>query len=422
MMDIGLTALLLLLLVVVFGFWRKVNVGLLAIAGAAVLGYASGQFSGKQIIGGFSASLFMTLLGVTLFFGIIQENDCIEFVMRRMVGGFGKQIWMAPVLVFAMGFIVAAIGPGCVPAMAFAAAMAVPLAHETGYHPVMLLVIGNLGTYSGRFSPITPEGILIRSLLEEQGLSISITSLILNTLIGNLVLFLIVFAAYKGFRVKASDGIKIECEKEKMRADQVIALISVAVMILLVIFVNMDVGLASFLVSAVLILLRIGDEKKAVGSVPWNTLLLVCGVGVLMNLVISTGGIDMLANSMSSIMTSGTAAGIMGVVSAVMSWFSSAIGVVFPTLIPTVGTIVNNVGGGVQTAEMVSVIALFASVAGLSPASTGGAIIMGACGADEEFNRRYPGDRLFAQLLAWAFITIGVLAVMAFAGVFGWFG
>ena len=321
-----------------------------------------------------------------------------------------------------MGFIVAAIGPGCVPAMAFAAAMAVPLAHETGYHPVMLLVIGNLGTYSGRFSPITPEGILIRSLLEEQGLSISITSLILNTLIGNLVLFLIVFAAYKGFRVKASDGIKIECEKEKMRADQVIALISVAVMILLVIFVNMDVGLASFLVSAVLILLRIGDEKKAVGSVPWNTLLLVCGVGVLMNLVISTGGIDMLANSMSSIMTSGTAAGIMGVVSAVLSWFSSAIGVVFPTLIPTVGTIVNNVGGGVQTAEMVSVIALFASVAGLSPASTGGAIIMGACGADEEFNRRYPGDKLFAQLLAWAFITIGVLAVMAFAGVFGWFG
>ncbi len=58
MMDIGLTALLLLLLVVVLGFWRKVNVGLLAIAGAAVLGYASGQFSGKQIIGGFSASLY----------------------------------------------------------------------------------------------------------------------------------------------------------------------------------------------------------------------------------------------------------------------------------------------------------------------------------------------------------------------------
>lgn len=117
MMDIGLIALLLLLLVVALGFWRKVNVGLLAIAGAAVLGYVSGQFSGKQIIGGFSASLFMTLLGVTLFFGIIQENGCIEFVMRRMVGVFGKQIWMAPVLVFAMGFIVAAIGPGCVPGL-----------------------------------------------------------------------------------------------------------------------------------------------------------------------------------------------------------------------------------------------------------------------------------------------------------------
>lgn len=420
-MDIGLISLLLLVLVVIIGFFKKVNVGLLAIAAAAVLGYVSGLFTGKQIIGGFSTSLFMTLLGVTLFFGIIQENGCIELVMRRVVAMFGKTIWMVPILLFAMAYLVAAIGPGCVPAMAFAAAMAVPLAHESGYHPIMLLIIGNLGTYSGRFSPITPEGVLISGLLEAQGLSISNMSLMLSTLLGTIVLFVVVFIGYKGYQVKGGQSETGTVVTEKLQGKQIVAICSIMVMILMVIVGNVDVGLASFLVSAFLILAGICNEKKDFASVPWNTLIMVCGVGVLMNLVISTGGIDTLANAMSSVMSPWSAAGITGVVAAVMSWFSSAIGVVFPTMIPTVGAIAENVGGDVKIVELVSSIAIFASVAGLSPASTGGAIIMGACGGDKEFNEKYPSDKLFVQLLLWAIGCTAILAVMAFAGAFGWF-
>ena len=64
--------------------------------------------------------------------------------MRKLVGLFGHHVWLVPPLVYGVGFVFAAIGPGCVPAMAFAAAVAVPLAHETGYHPIMLLLLGNL--------------------------------------------------------------------------------------------------------------------------------------------------------------------------------------------------------------------------------------------------------------------------------------
>ncbi len=421
-MDIGLIALLVLLLVVIVGFLLKLNVGLLAIAGAVILGYVSGMFSGSEIIGGFSASLFMTLLGVTLFFGIIQDNGCIELVMRKLVGLFGNQIWLIPILMYVIGFAVAAIGPGCVPAMAFAATMAIPLAHESGYHPIMLMIIGNLGTYCGRFSPITPEGVLIKSLLGEQDIAVPSSTLLLNTFIGTLILSVIVFVVYKGFKVKRPEHQTIQRESLKLDSKQVIALCSVMVMILLVILFGMDVGLASFLVSAVLILLKIGDEKTAFGSVPWNTLILVCGVGVLMNLVISTGGIDLLADTMSAAMSSWSAGGILGLISAIMSWFSSAIGVVFPTLMPTVGTIAQNVGGNVNVSELVTVIALFASVAGLSPASTGGAVIMGACASDKEFGKKYPSEKLFVEMLLWAVGTIAVLTVLAFVGVFKIFG
>ncbi|WP_339314838.1 SLC13 family permease [Paenibacillus sp. FSL R10-2734] len=420
-MDMGLVALILLFIVIIGGFLLKKNVGLLAIAAATVLGYASGDFTGKEIVSGFSSSLFMTLLGVTLFFGIIQENGAIGLVMRRVVNRLGKQIWAAPILVFAMGYIVAAIGPGCVPAMAFAAAMAVPLAKETGYHPVMMLMIGNLGTYSGRFTPITPEGVLINKIAQDQDLHVSFPSLLLGTFAGSVILALVVFGCYKGWKVKHGSGELADKHVEPFTKNHFIALTSVVIMVLLVILLKMDVGLASFLVSMLLLIIKVADEKKAFASVPWSTLILVCGVGVLMKLVISTGGIKLLSDSLAAMMTPGTAAGIFGSASAVMSWFSSAIGVVFPTLLPTLGGIVDTVGGGLDANLLIMVMALFASVAGISSASTGGAIIMGAIAGDKHFNVKYPSAQLFIQLLLWAIAFIAILAALAFVGVFNLF-
>ena len=47
------------------GSFLNVNVGLVSIFFAVILGYGSGQFTGKEIISGWSGSLFMTLAGIT---------------------------------------------------------------------------------------------------------------------------------------------------------------------------------------------------------------------------------------------------------------------------------------------------------------------------------------------------------------------
>ena len=65
-MDIGLVSLIILIVVILLGFVRKLNVGILAIAAATLLGSVSGQFTSKEIIGGFSASLFMHCAGKRL--------------------------------------------------------------------------------------------------------------------------------------------------------------------------------------------------------------------------------------------------------------------------------------------------------------------------------------------------------------------
>ena len=55
-----------------------------------------------------------------------------------------------------------------------------------------------------------------------------------------------------------------------------------------------------------------------------------------MNITQKMGGIDLLSDILASFMSARTAAPLMGVTGGIMSWFSSANGVVFPTLIPAV--------------------------------------------------------------------------------------
>lgn len=154
----ALLSLFSLFTIIALGFWRKVNVGLLAIAMVVILGYGSSQFSERELISGFSTSLFITLLGVTLFFSVVQNSGALEVVMKNVVRRIGGRIYLVPVAMFVMGYVLSAIGPGCVPALAFVAVIAVPLSHRTGYNSIMLMLIGDVATYSGRFSMITPEG------------------------------------------------------------------------------------------------------------------------------------------------------------------------------------------------------------------------------------------------------------------------
>lgn len=226
-MDMGVLSLIVLVAVIVIGFLRKTNVGLLAIAAAAILAYATGAFTGKEVIKGFSSSLFMTLLGVTLLFGVIQANGCRKIVMKKLVKVFGKQVWLIPILMYVVGWVMSAIGPGCVPTLAFVAALAIPLAHETGYNPIMLMIIGDLATYSGRWSPISPEGILVGKLMGEQGFTGILTPMIINTGLGSIILAVIAFFFYKGYHVKGGASFTETSEVKRLESKHIIALFGI---------------------------------------------------------------------------------------------------------------------------------------------------------------------------------------------------
>lgn len=414
-MNLGLLSLLVLVAAIVIGFIKKMNVGILAIGLALVVGRIAG-IADKDIIKGFDASLFVTLLGVTFLFSIINENKALLVGAKKVVSLIGKKTWLLPIMMFVIGYVICAAGPGAIPSLALMPAFAIPLAIEMGFNPLMLAIIADLGVFSGRMNSITPEGVVITGILQKQKISGFMLHMNLAMTVTCIILGIIVYVYYKGYKVKVAEG-NVKTEVPKFNNKQIISLLGLLVMIIMVIILKFNPGLTGFLIGVILLMLGVADEAKSIKGIPWSVLLLVTGVGVLMQLSISLGGIKMLSSALASLMNSYTAGAIMGITAGVMSWFSSGLGVVFPTLMPTVGGIAQSVGHGVSVPELVAAIGIGGTMTGLSPASTTGALILATIVADEGGSKEKE-NQIFIHLWAWSVVVLVVIAILAIVGVY----
>lgn len=411
--TVAIISLLVLVAVIAVGFALKKNCGLVAILAAAILGACVGK-TDSEIIKGFSSSTFIMLLGVSLLCTIATNNQTLQLFAKKALRLTGGHILFAPIILYLIGYIIAAIGPGCVPALGIVAALSLPLAKTTGYNGVMLAMIGEIGTMAGRFSPITPEALLITSLAEPQGIYDWQAKSLIYATITTIVLSFVIFFVFKGYKVKEPEG----TEQEVLPAftkEQLITLAGFLVMIIGCAFFKRNVGLISFAVSVVLLILNVADEKTAIKNVPWSTLLMVNGIGMLMSIVSDVGGVEVMSNALANIMTPQTAIGIQGLSAGILSWFSSAIGVVWPTMVPTVGSIASQVG--VEPEGLITIMCMTASFAGFSPASTGGSLILAANATDPNFTKEME-NKLFIQLFGMSALLLGLTVIFGFLGVY----
>ena len=129
------------------------------------------------------------------------------------------------------------------------------------------------------------------------------------------------------------------------------------------------------------------------------------------------GGITLLSDILASLMNQITAAPILGLTAGLMSWFSSANGVVLPTLIPTVTDIVENVGGNVTSMELIMAIVGGATVAGISPLSTGGSLILASYVQEKNVSDKEQ-QNIFATLFGISFGAVVIVMIFALVGGF----
>lgn len=421
-MSASVVSLIALLLAIVIGVVRKTNIGILCIGMAVLLGTFY-QIKPSLIMKGFSTSLFLTIVGVTYLFSILSQNDSLTILASKLVRLVGSWKMMGYIMMFISGVLICAAGPGAIPSLAIIPVLALPIARSSGLNPILLCLVGQMGVQGGRMSPITPEAAVVLQLMEDQGLAATTYAtvpIMYFMLICEVFIFISCFIYFKGWKVSEPIA-DVEMESRlTFNKNQIVTLMGLAALLICVLIFKMNVGLTAFLIGTILLALGYGNEKAVIKAIPWNIILMVLGVGMLMQVMLISGGVDFLASILTSMMTVQTAPSIMVLISGVMSLFSSGLGVVFPTLIPTTGKIAASLPG-VDPTELVAMVVIGGTITGFSPISTIGALIMSAVAMEDEaegMKCRHNQNILFRDLFIVAFFALIISAATGVLGLY----
>lgn len=403
-MWIEIISLLAIVIAIAIGFWKNINVGLIAIVFALFLGYYIGGIPINTIIGYWPIKLFFTTFGITLLFSIAKLNGTLEKISKTIIyQSRGKKV-LIPIIFYILALVIAMVGPGNISTSALLLPIGLIIAYQTGISMLMMSTLIILGSIAGGLSPLAPNGIVALDLalsngVGDLGFRIFAVNVIAMTLFSALV-----FIVLGGLKLR---GDRIEISKAgKINRNQIITLISILVLVLWVIIGGINVGFAAFSLSAVLLIFKAADQNEAISHVPWSTILLICGTAVLISVVNELGGVDLLTSFLASLMNKQTAIPIMSLLAGVMSIFSSAVGVVMPTLIPTAVSLSNELGQVVSPAAITITIAVASHIVTMSPLSTMGALALAS--SPEVVDKK----KLFKNLFITAFLSLVFIAVL----------
>jgi di/tricarboxylate transporter len=400
--ELSLTA---LLVVIAFSLTSRINVGILAIALAWPIALFAAGWKADALMAAFPSSLFLTLLGVTLLFGIAHKNGTLELVARRAVAACGGITALLPIAFFLLACVVAALGPGAIAATALVAPLAMTAGATARVPPFLMALMVANGGNAGNLSPFSGVGLLVHSLFTKTGLGAQEGAVFWANFVAHAFVALGAYLLFGGRQLWRTQSEKVVfAPAPPPAARHWITLGVIVAWIGGVVFLRANPGLTAFAAAAVLIIVRTVDENEIIAAVPWSVLLMVCGVSVLVGVIEKTGGMDLFTTLLARITTPGTANGMMAFVTGLISTYSSTSGVVYPAFIPAVPGLVEKLGGG-NPLEIALSINVGAALVDVSPLSTIGALCIAA--APVATNSR----ELFRQMLLWGFAmtVIGAL-------------
>jgi di/tricarboxylate transporter len=414
-MFLPLTGLALLVFAIALGFIKKINVGLIAIACAFILALLGG-IPTATVFAGFPTKLFLTILGTMYFFCLLQENKTLELLSQKIVSPFRNHPFWIPIVIFLVSYILSAAGPGAISVQAVMVLFAMSLATQVHIPAVLLAAMAVFGSAGGTASPIALAGIIVTDLTANMNLPGAPLKVFYAVSAVHVVAGILFYLGLGGYKIKLDRSLDLG-QLPTFNRDQRLSLVAGSLLFILVIGLRLDIGLTCFVLALGLALAGAANAQKAFTLLPWNVLLLICGVNVLMNVISATGGIKLFAAALAQLMTPGTASALMAATAGCMSWFSSAHGVVLPALIPTVNVIAAQVGPGTNPVELIAAIVAAANIGGLGPMTTGGSLLMAAY-VQSTHPDAAAQHAMFLRQFCLSALSVLVVVVFAFLGGF----
>jgi Na+/H+ antiporter NhaD/arsenite permease-like protein len=395
-MDIALTSLISLFIAIIVSRFSKINIGILAMGLAWIIGYYLAGMKINTIVAGFPLGLFTILFGITFLFGQAKVNGTLDKIALMTIGVAKGNRALLPIIFFLFPLILATIGPGNIGAVALLAPLAMAIAGKTGISAFLMTLMVANGANAGAFSPFAPTGIIANGLIAQLGLAMNPwTQVYLPSLLAQSFIALLGYLFFGGLRLWRKEAKlgsfkpeEIAGKREPLTKPQLITLAAIATLILGVTIFKADTGFLAISLATILTLLHAADQEEAIKVVPWNSIMMVCGVSVLISILEATGGLDLFTTLLAQVSNPANVTGVIAWVTGVVSAYSSSSGVVMPAFIPTVPGLIAKLGGGNPVA-IVSAINVGSHVVDVSPLSTLGAICIANAAPHEDKNELF---------------------------------
>ncbi|MDM1762870.1 MULTISPECIES: SLC13 family permease [unclassified Acinetobacter] len=404
------------------GYVTKINIGFFTIIFTYLIGCFGMGLKPSEIIELWPVKIFFIIFSVTLFYNFALANGALEKLASHLLYKCRKFPQLLPLAVFFASTIIAALGAGFYTVLAFMAPITLLLCRKTNMSMIIGGMAVNYGALAGANFMTSQSGIIFRSLMESVGVDAATGfSYATGIFVVTLIIPIVVLGLYTLWN-RNSNSIHIEDTQPEAFDDKqkksIALILSMMALVLIFPILNLlmpdqhtiaflnskiDIGFIAIIFALISLFMKLADEKKVMALVPWNTLIMICGVGMLIALGVKLGVITQLSDWLANNVPVWLIPILICLISAVMSVFSSTLGVVAPTLFPIVPAIA--LASGLNPLVLFLCIVVGAQASAISPFSSGGSLILGSAPADVDKNQ------LFNQLLFRA-VPVGLVAAL----------
>ena len=294
---------------VVIGYKTGFNTGFFAIIFAYLIGAFALGMSPSEIIKGWPINTMFVIFSVSLFYNFALVNGTLEKTARYLLYAFQKFPALLPFALYVASAGIAALGAGFFTVMAFMAPITMLICEEAKMDKLLGAVAINCGALSGANFMTSGSGIIFRGLMDNNGYTdtsfnysavIFIASVIFSLLLITLFRFITVG---KSFAATSTSFEKPEPFTALQKKNVYLMVLMIATVLIfpllhivlpnveIISFINskIDVGLVAIIFSAIALFMKLGPQNEVVAKVPWNTIIMICGVGMLINVAIAAG-------------------------------------------------------------------------------------------------------------------------------------
>lgn len=291
---------------VVIGYKTGFNTGFFAIIFAYLIGAFALGMSPSEIIKGWPINTMFVIFSVSLFYNFALVNGTLEKTARYLLYAFQKFPALLPFALYVASAGIAALGAGFFTVMA---PITMLICEEAKMDKLLGAVAINCGALSGANFMTSGSGIIFRGLMDNNGYTdtsfnysavIFIASVIFSLLLITLFRFITVG---KSFAATSTSFEKPEPFTTLQKKNVYLMVLMIATVLIfpllhivlpnveIISFINskIDVGLVAIIFSAIALFMKLGPQNEVVAKVPWNTIIMICGVGMLINVAIAAG-------------------------------------------------------------------------------------------------------------------------------------